>query len=101
MRPSALYLCGIEEGCVLLEFLVPSFIVQHLFPLSDAQKFALQRDVKALSVECEALNMVRLMYDKHQLCESCTCIIFITIQNIKLNLKPASKKGIHECSWLA
>ena len=101
MRPSALYLCGIEEGCVLLEFLVPSFIVQHLFPLSDAQKFALQRDVKALSVECETLNMVRLMYDKHQLYESWSCIIFITIQNIKLNLKPASKKGIHECSWLA
>ena len=59
VRPSALYLCRIEEGCILLEFLVPLFIVEHLFPLSEAQKVGLWQDVKTLSIVCEALNVVR------------------------------------------
>lgn len=59
MRPSALFLCGIKEGCILLEFLVPTFIAEQLFPLSKAQRIGLQRDIKALSIECETLNVVR------------------------------------------
>ena len=61
MKPSTLFLCGIKEGCILLEFLVPTFIAEQLFPLSKAQRVGLQRDVKALSVECEALNVVRFI----------------------------------------
>ena len=59
VRPSALYLCRIEEGCILLEFLVPMYIAKQLFPLSKAQKTGLQRDVKALGIECEAFDVVR------------------------------------------
>ena len=58
IRPSALYLCQIRDGCILLEFLVPTFIVKRIFPLNNAQKFALHRDVKLLSIECEALLLV-------------------------------------------
>ena len=53
VRPSALYLCRIEEGCISLTFLVPPFITEHLLSLSDAQKIALHEDVKTLSIECE------------------------------------------------
>ena len=60
VRPSALYLCRIEEGCISLTFLVPTFITGLLFSLSDAQKIALHEDVKTLSIECkfETLHLV-------------------------------------------
>ena len=91
MRPSALFLCGIKEGCILLEFLVPTFIAEQLFPLSKAQRIGLQRNTKALSVECEALNVVRFSYVPAHT----SLIAFIVLQNIELNIKPGSKKGIH------
>lgn len=58
IRPSALYLCQIRDGCILLEFLVPTFIVEHIFPLNNTQKIALHRDIKLLSIECETLPLV-------------------------------------------
>ena len=53
VRPSALYLCRIEDGCISLTFLVPTFIIGLMSSLSDAQKIALHEDVKTLSIECE------------------------------------------------
>lgn len=61
VRPSALYLCRIEEGCISLEFLVPTFILEDLLPLNDAQKITLHQDVKALAIECEELNVVSII----------------------------------------
>ena len=58
VKPSALYLCKIDDGCISLEFLVPTFIVEQLFPLKDAQKIALYQDVKVLAIECEYLHLV-------------------------------------------
>ena len=53
VRPSALYLCQIKEGCISLSFLVPPFITELLLSLSDAQKIALYEDIKTLYVVCE------------------------------------------------
>ena len=63
VRPSVLYLCRIEEGCISLEFLVPTFILEDLLPLTDAQKVTLHQDieVKALAIECEELNVVSII----------------------------------------
>ena len=57
VRPSALYLCRIDEGCVSLEFLIPTFILEESLPaLTDAQMMALHQDVKALAIECKELK---------------------------------------------
>ena len=58
IKPSALYLRRIEEGCMSLEFLVPMFILEDLFPLNSAQKNAFREDIEVLGIECEALNVV-------------------------------------------
>jgi hypothetical protein len=63
VRSSALYLCRIEEGCISLEFLVPTFILEDVLPtLTEAQKTALYEDVevKALAIECKELNVVSI-----------------------------------------
>ena len=51
--PSSLYLCSIKEGCVKLEFLVPAFLCERIFPLTEAQKEALYHEVKAVSITCD------------------------------------------------
>ena len=53
IRPSSLYLCTVKEGCVELEFLVPAFLCERIFPLTEAQKEALCREVKALAITCD------------------------------------------------
>ena len=58
IRPSSLYLCRLKEGCVLLEFLVPTFIFECLFPLTVAQKIELYEDVKTLSVQYQTIQVV-------------------------------------------
>ena len=63
IRPSSLYLCRVKEGCVLLEFLVPDFIVEKVFPLSDSQILGLYSEVKVLSVEHHALPFVSILRD--------------------------------------
>ena len=65
--PSALYLKSIGEGCVLLEFLLPSFLFGHIFPLSDKQKTALYNEVKVITIHCEEPNL------------SVVCIIILII----------------------
>ena len=53
IKPSSLYLRSIKEGCVLLEFLVPSFLLESIFQLSDEQKCALYYVDKVISIQCE------------------------------------------------
>lgn len=53
IKPSSLYLCSVKEGCVSLEFLIPSFLFKHIFPLSDDQKAVLYHKVKVISIQCE------------------------------------------------
>ena len=61
IRPSALYLCRIKDGCIELEFLIPDFILQSVFPLRDEQKIALYQEVKTLAIKViiDAFHMVR------------------------------------------
>ena len=56
IRPSSLYLCRIKEGCVLLEFQVPTFIAENLFPLSNAQMITLYTEIKVLAIEDSSLH---------------------------------------------
>ena len=56
--PSALYLKSIEEGCLSLVFLIPSFLFGRIFPLSDEQKIALYNEVKVIAIHCEELNLI-------------------------------------------
>ena len=76
VRPSALYLCRVEEGCISLEYLVPTFILEDLLPLTSAQKIALHQDieVKALAIECEELNVVSIIIIITTM-HDCTCSI--------------------------
>ena len=57
IKPSALYLRSIEEGCLSLEFLLPSFLFRRIFPLTDEQKIALYKDVKVINIHCEEQNL--------------------------------------------
>ena len=41
IEPSTLYLCCVDEGCVQLLYLIPSFVAKEVFPLSNDQKIAL------------------------------------------------------------
>ena len=50
IRPSVLYLSKIKDGCILLEFLVPTCIIDHLFPLSNVQIIALYTEVRVLRI---------------------------------------------------
>ena len=60
IKPSSLYLHRIKEGCVCLEFLIPSFLFDGLFPLSDEQMVALYTEVNVTSIQCDqpSLHMV-------------------------------------------
>ena len=53
IQPCSLYLRSVKEGCVLLEFLIPPFILNHVFPLSDAQKDALHNECKVTAIQCD------------------------------------------------
>lgn len=50
IRLSVLYLSKIKDGCILLEFLVPTRIIDQLFPLSDVQIIALYTEVRVLRI---------------------------------------------------
>ena len=54
---SALYLSSIKEGCLSMEFLIPSFLFERIFPLSDKQKTALYNEAKVTSIYCEEPNL--------------------------------------------
>ena len=50
IKTSALYLQSVEEGCVLLTFLVPDFIIKRVFPLSDEQVKALYAELNVVLI---------------------------------------------------
>ena len=41
VNPHTLYFASIRQGCILMEFLIPSSVAQAVFPLSSSQKEAL------------------------------------------------------------
>ena len=49
--PQVLYLSSVSKGCICLNFMVPSFMPVHLFPLSASQEKALAA-AKAFRLEC-------------------------------------------------
>lgn len=60
IKPSSLYLTRVKEGCILLEFLVPTFIAENLFPLNNAQIVILYTEVKVLTIESLSLHLVSM-----------------------------------------
>ena len=54
VKPWALRICSIEDGCVCVRFLVPAAVMSKVFPLSPAKKSAL-REVD-ISIEEEQLT---------------------------------------------
>ena len=52
LKPSTLYLCCVNEGCVQLLYLIPSFVAEVVFPYSSDQKIALH-DVHILKLDCD------------------------------------------------
>lgn len=57
IKPSSLYLRSVKDGCILLEFLISSFLFEHVFPLSSKQKAELYYEAKVLSIQCEEPNL--------------------------------------------
>ena len=53
IQPCSLYLRSVKEGCVLLEFLLPLFLMKRVFPLSNAQKAALYSEEKIIDIQCD------------------------------------------------
>lgn len=43
LKPSTLYLCHVDEGCVQLLYLIPTFVAKRIFPLSSDQEAALHK----------------------------------------------------------
>ena len=49
---TALTIDSVDAGCVQLTFLVPRFVTEKIFPLSDEQKSALSKDALVIKLEC-------------------------------------------------
>ena len=49
---SALLIERIDPGCVQLTFLIPRFVADVIFPLSDEQTSALSKDASVIKLEC-------------------------------------------------
>ena len=67
VNTSSLYLRKIEEGCVLLEFLVPRFLFERIFPLNEDQMASLCKDVNVISIQCDdpSLHVVSTENNMH------------------------------------
>ena len=52
VRPATLQIFSIDKGCVQLTFLIPKFVAQKIFPLSEEQTSALSKDVSLIRLEC-------------------------------------------------
>ena len=57
IKPSSLYLCTIKEGCVSLEFLLPSFLFSRIFPLMNEQIISLYSEVSMTAIQCDQKNL--------------------------------------------
>ena len=49
---AALVFSRVDEGCLQLTFLIPKFLVQEIFPLSDEQTSALSKIASFIRLEC-------------------------------------------------
>ena len=52
VNSATLLIYSVDEGCVQLIFLIPKFVAQEIFPLSDEQTTALSKDVAVMRLEC-------------------------------------------------
>ena len=52
VNSAALIIVRVDVGCVQLTFLIPKFIAQEIFPLSDEQTSALSKDPSVIRLEC-------------------------------------------------
>ena len=52
LNPATLQIYSVDEGCVQLIFLIPKFVAQEIFPLSDEQATALSKGVAVMRLEC-------------------------------------------------
>ena len=66
---AALVLTCVDEGCVQLTFLIPKFLAQEIFPLSDEQTSALFKIASIIRLECG-----HYMFEVGMI-NFCTCII--------------------------
>lgn len=57
IQPSVLFLCCIQDGCVIITFLVPAFITEHFLNLQEDMKRDLKQEIKLISepVICDDL----------------------------------------------
>ena len=52
VKLATLIIDGVDAGCVQLTLLIPKFVAQKIFPLSDKQTSALFRDASVMRLEC-------------------------------------------------
>ena len=52
LNSATLLIDTVDEGCVELIFLIPKFVAQEIFPLSDEQTSALSKDVAVMRLKC-------------------------------------------------
>ena len=52
VKLATLIIDGVDAGCVQLTLLIPKFVAQEVFPLSDEQTSALFRDASVIMLEC-------------------------------------------------
>ena len=73
---SALFVNGVQSGCVEVEFLVPQCVTLQLFPLSDEQKHSLYHQAHVVRIKWRGMEvcvfMVRLL--------GITIIVFVPFQ---------------------
>ena len=52
VKLAALIIVGADAGCVQLTFLIPTFVAQEIFPLSNEQMSVLHKDTSVIRLEC-------------------------------------------------
>ena len=52
VKLATLIIDGVDAGCVQLTLLIPKFVAQEIFPLSDEQGLALFKDASVIRLEC-------------------------------------------------
>ena len=57
IKPSSLFLYRIKDGCVSLEILVPYFVFDRIFPLTNDQMVSLYNEVKVTAIQCDEKSL--------------------------------------------